>query len=258
MRDETAKQVLAFRKHSDELAEEVRSSEQSAEDTRAQLRKTKSLLSDAVRTIETLKSELQADDQFRTHSAKDSERLTNQIEMLGKQLSQSKAALRSAQSRCSMHQEEARRAKESRDRMAKELESAHTDMEQLQNTHDETRRSLLHLQRCARNAETIENNAAKFLRGSGHVMSTTKTGQGPPIKASGNSISSKPRQKRNSRKVNTGEQSSLPDIASPRPVGYRANNATAKKKGVQNVKYKTDSMPFQVKDTNQQSSNRVK
>ena len=131
MRDDSAKQVLAFRSQADLLADEARVSEESAEELRAQLRKNKTLLADAVRTIETLRAELQSDDSRRHDAFEDSEKLANQVDALEKRLQQSKTAMRGAQSRCSMHQEEARRAKEAKDRMAKELDAVHVDMESL-------------------------------------------------------------------------------------------------------------------------------
>ena len=59
IRDDSAKQVLAFREQADVLADETCRSEEAAIQLRGQLRKTQGLLTDAVRTINHLQDELQ-------------------------------------------------------------------------------------------------------------------------------------------------------------------------------------------------------
>ena len=275
MRDDSAKQVLAFRSQADLLADEARVSEESAEELRAQLRKNKTLLADAVRTIETLRAELQSDDSRRHDAFEDSEKLANQVDALEKRLQQSKTAMRGAQSRCSMHQEEARRAKEAKDRMAKELDAVHVDMESLQKAHEETRRNLLHMQRCARNAQTIENNAARFLRGSSAAaancssISTDATRSG--LQASG-TVNARPASAsalRNRKTTSGGESkkalkkkgagglagalhgsSSLPEIGSPQAVQSGSKKAREKKGRSGRQRLRPDSAPLQRQDTN--------
>jgi septal ring factor EnvC (AmiA/AmiB activator) len=276
MRDDSAKQVLAFRNHADQLADEARVSEESAEELRAQLRKNKTLLAGAVRTIETLKEELQSDDSRRHDALEDSEKLSNQVGALEKRLQQSKTAMRGAQTRCAMHQEEARRTKEARDRMAQELDAVHAEMESLQKVHEETRRNLLHMQRCARNAQTIENNAARFLRGSGVTSSTDGVAPGPQASGAAKTLSrpasasaSRNRKASSSPGVGTTKtrtgagavgalhgSSSLPEIGSPQPAAAVLGGSKIKrgreKKGSSGGRHRLrpDSAPLQRKDMN--------
>ena len=63
-----------------------------------------------------------------------------------------------------MQQQEGKRVLEAKHRLATQYGETKKELEVVRKQYDETRRNLLHLQRCARNASVIEKNAARFLR----------------------------------------------------------------------------------------------
>ncbi len=228
-RDDAAKQVLAFRHQADELAEENRKSEDAVIELRAQLRRSQSLLGDAVGTIETLKNELQSDDAKR-HA--DQESNSSLVHGLEKRLQQTTTALRAAQARCQVQQQEAQRASGARDRLSGQLRAANAEMDALRKEHDETRRELVHLQRCQRNAQTIEKNAARFLRGVGAAGNGGAAGKGSAAAGGG---------------------ASLPEIGSPQPTAdavARAASRSAGSSSGRKKKFRPESAPLRRRDPN--------
>ena len=161
VQDDSAKQVLAFREQADVLADETRKLEENVVHLKGQLRKTQGLLSDAVRTIETLKDELTNDDDKRNSEYEEKNMSMHHLEQ---RLSETMLTLKATEARYQMQQQEGKRVLEAKHRLATQYGEAKKELEVVRKQYDETRRNLLHLQRCARNASVIEKNAARFLR----------------------------------------------------------------------------------------------
>ena len=176
-----------------------------------------------------------------------------------------------------MHQEEARRSNEARDRIAKELDVSRAEMESLQKAHEETRRNLLHMQRCARNAQTIENNAARFLRGAkANAVDNASTSTNATAGQASGSANSQARPasasalrnrqptfmdaSKNSKKQGLGDydatldklrnSSSLPEIGSPQPKQTVSRKGRWKSGRSLRQRLRPDSAPLRRKDTN--------
>ena len=103
-------------------------------------------------------------------------------------------------------------------------------METLRKQYDETRRNLLHLQRCARNAQVIEKNAARFLRDTSGSSAETNTSSNGSSSARG---------KLNGNKE--GVNMSFPEISSPRVV--------SKTRGIKSKSSKKKSKPSKLGST---------
>lgn len=231
VRDDSAKQVLAFREQADVLGEETRRAEEAAIGLRAQLRKTQSLLSDAVRTIESLKEELQTDDVKRSS---DYEHQHQNLRQLEQRLSDTNLTLKATEARYKIQQQEIKRMFDTKDRMSNDLNRTNNELESMRKQYEETKRSLLHMQRCARNAQVIENNAARFLR---DTKSSNATSSGGSKTARG--------------KLNgNGGESNLPEIGSPRVTEMTAARGKKKSKSTSKVGSRPESAPLRRRDLN--------
>ena len=175
IRDDSAKQVLAFREQADVLADETRCYEEAAVHLKGQLRKTQGLLSDAVCTIETLKDELQSDDYKRNSDYETNQSSFRQME---KVLSETKLNLKATEARYQIQQQESKRIVETKERVVQHLTHVKQELEVVRKQYDETRRNLLHVQRCAKNASVIEKNAARFLRDAKSSSSSSSSENG--------------------------------------------------------------------------------
>ena len=212
IRDDSAKQVLAFREQADILANETRQSEENAIQLKGQLRKTKGLLSDAVRTIETLKDELQTDDYKRNSDYEEKNIQMNQMEQ---RLSETLITLKATEARYQIQQQEAKRTLESKDRLARKYKETKTELDVVRKQYDETRRNLLHLQRCARNASVIEKNCARFLRDANKATSSNGSSSARgKLNGNGGEMGGD----------NAGGNGGLPEIGSPRVTDTTASN----------------------------------
>jgi chromosome segregation ATPase len=245
VRDDSAKQVLAFREQADVLADETRTSEEAAIQLRGQLRKTKGLLTDAVRTIEHLKDELQNDDAKRSSEEKHT---TQSIRQLEQRLTDTTMALKSTEARYKLQQQESKRVGDAKDRLSKELKHAHHELETLRKQYDETRRNLLHLQRCARNAQVIEKNAARFLRDTTTNKSSSTSNNNSDTEALSGSTSARGKLNGNG---NGSRSNGLPNIGSPRvTTEMSTSRAKRKSKSTSKLGSRPGSAPLRRRDQN--------
>ena len=240
VRDDSAKQVLAFREQAGVLGEETRRSEEAAISLRAQLRKTQALLSDAVRTIESLKEELQTDDVKRSS---DYEHQHQNLRQLEQRLSNTNLTLKATEARYKIQQQEMKRMSDGKDRLFNDLNKTNDELETMRKQYEETKRSLLHMQRCARNAQVIENNAARFLRDTKGMTTTSGGGGG------GGSKTARGKLNGNGGESNGGN-GGLPEIGSPRVTEMTAARGKKKSKSTTKLGSRPGSAPLRRRDLN--------
>ena len=84
----------------------------------------------------------------------DEENQSTTIRQLESRLSDTLIALKSTEARYKLTSQESKRLSDANDRLSRNLNVSKNEMETLRKQYDETRRNLLHLQRCARNAQT--------------------------------------------------------------------------------------------------------
>lgn len=160
----------------------------------------------------------------------DEENQSTTIRQLESRLSDTLIALKSTEARYKLTSQDSKRISDANDRLSRNLNVSKNEMETLRKQYDETRRNLLHLQRCARNAQVIEKNAARFLRDTSGSSAETNTSSNGSSSARG---------KLNGNKE--GVNMSFPEISSPRVV--------SKTRGIKSKSSKKKSKPSKLGST---------